>query len=108
MDNIRQHIMDMIELGFPVPFGIVQPVVDPPEVLSFGINVEAAHPADAPDQVVRITAVLATDPFDPVREILVQHKYHRTPHNRSMSPPLALRQCPASSGRSSVRRAESG
>jgi hypothetical protein len=107
MDNIRQHIMDMIELGFPVRFGIVQPVVDPPEIIGFGINVEAIHPTDAPGQVVRITAVLATDPFDPGEKSL-SSTASRTPHNRSMSPPLALRQCPTSSGRSSVRRAESG
>lgn len=74
MDDVRQHVLDMIELGFAVPVGIIQPVVDQPEIIGFGIDTETAHDTDTADQALRITAILATDQLDPVRKILVQYR----------------------------------
>lgn len=43
--RVVQHVVDMVELGLAIPAGVVEPVVDQPELVGPGIDVDAGHPA---------------------------------------------------------------
>jgi hypothetical protein len=73
IDGIAEHVMDMIELGFAVAIGIVEPVVDQPERIQLRIHIDAGDDADAADQAMGIATVLAAHQVDLPGEVLIQH-----------------------------------
>ena len=64
MHQVVEHLLDVMELGLAVALGVVDAVVDDPELLGFGVDVDAVNHPDAPDHRVGIAAVLAAHQSD--------------------------------------------
>ncbi len=70
-------------LGLAVPVGIVEPVIEQPELLGLGIDVDAGYHANALDNRLGVAAPLAAHEFNPMGILFVQHsvvKEQVTPH----------------------------
>lgn len=74
MAHVRQHVMDVIELGFAVPIGIIEAVIDEPELIGRRIDVDAGHDADTLDHGFGIATPLPADQLNPMGVLLVQDR----------------------------------
>ena len=74
MNHIRQHVSNMVELGLAVPVGVVESVVDEPELIQLRIDIDAGHHADALNHRLGVAAPLPADQLDAVGIALVQHR----------------------------------
>lgn len=72
--GIVQHLADMIQLAFAIPIGVINPVVDDPEFVRVGIDINAGHHANAFDDPVCIATVLSPHQFNLERRVFVQHR----------------------------------
>ena len=74
MHQVVEHLLDVVELGLVVAAGIVDAVVDDPELLRCGVDIDAVDDPDAPDHRLGVAAVLTAYQIDVLRVGLVQHR----------------------------------
>lgn len=71
----------MIQFCLPVSLWVINPIVNDPELINFGVDINTGHHPDPFDHHMRVTAVLSPDQFDPLRRTLVDHcviKYQKS------------------------------
>src|SRR4051812_277301 len=73
MLDAPQHLPYVIELAQAVRFGIEDTVVNHPEVLGLGVDVDARDHADAPDDALFVAAPLLARYLDRRPEALLEH-----------------------------------
>ena len=73
VDTIRKHVMHMVEFGLAVTFRRIDALVNDPELVERGIDIDTRHHPNPFDDAMRIPAVLPTYQFDLGREVLVHH-----------------------------------
>ena len=73
MHHVLEHLSDVIELRLPVLIGGVDPVVDDPEPVGLGVDVDAVDHADAADDALGVPAPLPPRRLDLARVVLVEH-----------------------------------
>ena len=73
VDTIRKHVMHMVEFGLAITFRRIDAVVNDPELVERGIDIDTRHHPNPSDDAMRIPAVLPMHQFDLGREVLVRH-----------------------------------
>jgi hypothetical protein len=74
IDSIQKHVLQMIQFGLSIPVRIINPVVDHPELVYFGIDVDTRYDPHPVDQAMRIPAVLLAHQFDLGGKVLIDHR----------------------------------
>jgi hypothetical protein len=73
IDHISKHLLHVIEFAFAVAVRVVNPVINQPKLVHLGIDIHAAHHADAFDHGLGVAAVLRANQLHGKRVILVQY-----------------------------------
>jgi len=74
IDGIRQHVPHVLQFALAIAVWIVDPVVDDPKLLGRGVDIDTGDYANPLDQTMGVATVLATNQFNPLREILVDDR----------------------------------
>ncbi len=74
MDEVAEHVTHVVKFGFPIALRVVNPVVDQPELISCGMNVDTRDHPNAFDYGTCIAAVLPSHQRNRKRGLLVQHR----------------------------------
>jgi hypothetical protein len=69
--KIGQHLMEVIDLRLAVGVRVVDAVVDNPELVGFGIDVDAGDDPDASDHIASVAAPLTADHLHLTRAVFV-------------------------------------
>jgi hypothetical protein len=60
VDAVGQHVMQMVEFALAITFRRINPVVNDPELVERGIDIDTGHHAYAFNYTVFIPTILAT------------------------------------------------
>ena len=73
IDDVRQHLTDMFELTLAIPLRVVDAVVNHPELIPGGIDVDAGDDADPFHHGMGVTAILPTHQLDGEGGVLIEY-----------------------------------
>ena len=72
--DVRQHVLHVIQLGFAVPVRVIEPIIQEPELVRLGIDIDTGHDADALDDGFGIATPLPPHQFNGKGVVLIQHR----------------------------------
>ncbi|OQA13842.1 MAG: hypothetical protein BWY63_03347 [Chloroflexi bacterium ADurb.Bin360] len=73
MDHVQHHLPHMIQFAFSVAVGIVDAVINNPELIQFRIHIHAGHNPDPTDDPMFVAAILLAHQFNLTGVLLIQH-----------------------------------
>ena len=78
--HIGEHLADVVQLAFAVAVGVVDAIVNQPELVGLGLDIHTSHDPDAFDDGFGVAAILGAHQFDGKRGVFVEHgivKHHK-------------------------------
>ncbi len=74
IDHVLQHLPNMVKFSLAVAIGVIDTVVNEPELVGLRVDVDTGDDADTTNDAAGIAAILAAHQLDGVRVILIEHR----------------------------------
>ena len=70
----HEHVLDVVEFGFAIPVRVIEPIIQQPELVGVGIDIDTSDHANAFDRGFGIAAPLSADQFNRKGVVLIEDR----------------------------------